>query len=82
MKEAEVQVAAQSGSTEVRVASLAVPPTSPTDPNRSRNAAIAGGLGLTLGILGALALEWWQGEGEEEKPEETRDKTTGEQENK
>ena len=59
-------VATQSGGTEVRLASQAEPPAEPTGPRKLPNVAIAGMLGLTLGVFGVFALEWWQGEGDRE----------------
>jgi uncharacterized protein involved in exopolysaccharide biosynthesis len=73
--EAEMMVATQSGGTEVRVASQAVAPVEPTSPRKLFNAAVAGALGLMLGVLGAFALEWWQGDGNRETMEQGTEKT-------
>jgi uncharacterized protein involved in exopolysaccharide biosynthesis len=59
-KETELQIAVQSGSTEVRVASLSAPPSRPTGPRRLTNTVLAGAVGLMLGAGCALFLEWWQ----------------------
>ena len=80
--EAEVMVATQSGGTEVRVASMSTPPTKPVGQGRFSSVAIAGALGLTLGVLGVFALEWWQGdaqrETERQRGKETKRKLAGE----
>jgi succinoglycan biosynthesis transport protein ExoP len=49
-----------SNSGQVKVASPAAVPTAPVSPRRAYNAAIAGVLGLIVGIFGAFALEWWR----------------------
>jgi uncharacterized protein involved in exopolysaccharide biosynthesis len=61
-KAAEVKVAAESGGTEVRVASLALPPTKPVSPRKLFNTALAGMVGLAMSVFLALALEWWRNE--------------------
>jgi len=55
-KEAELGIAAQTGGTEVRFATPAVPPQYPVGPKKKQNVAIAGALGLMLGTFGAFAL--------------------------
>jgi uncharacterized protein involved in exopolysaccharide biosynthesis len=65
-KEAEVQVAARSSGSEVRIASLAVPPGAPTRQSLSRNVLLAGALGLTVGALGVFVVVWWLGVDAEE----------------
>ena len=59
-KLAEVQIAAESKGTEVRVASVAVPPSRPVSPRKLFNAAVAGVLGLMLSVFGAFGVEWWR----------------------
>ena len=80
-KEAEVIVAAQSGGTEVRLASRAVPPSSSSAPRKSLNVAVGGALGLVLGAFGAFAIEWWQDNGRqvERQSDEGSDEETNEQ---
>jgi uncharacterized protein involved in exopolysaccharide biosynthesis len=57
-KEAELGIAAQTGGTEVRLATLAVPPQYPVRPKKKQNVAIAGAMGLMLGTFGAFALNF------------------------
>ncbi len=59
-KLAEVQVAAQTSGSEVRVASLAVPPHRPASPRKLLNTAVAGVLGGMLSVFGAFIAEWWR----------------------
>jgi len=61
-KAQEIDVAAASEDIEVRFASPALPPSSPVGPRKLFNVAVAGALGLMVGVFGAFALEWWQGE--------------------
>jgi uncharacterized protein involved in exopolysaccharide biosynthesis len=58
----EARIAAQDESGEVRLASHAAVPTEPVSPRKLLNTAVAGMLGLMLGVFGAFAIEWWQGE--------------------
>jgi hypothetical protein len=60
-KEAEVQVATQVTDTEVRFAVPAVEPKHPVAPKKQLNVAIAGALGLMLGVFGAFFVEYWKG---------------------
>jgi len=66
-KEAEVQVATQVTDTEVRFAVPAVEPKEPVAPKKKLNIAIAGVLGLMVGVFGAFFIEFLEGgeEGEE-----------------
>jgi uncharacterized protein involved in exopolysaccharide biosynthesis len=57
-KEAELGIAAQTGGTEVRLATLAVPPQYPVGPKKKQNVAMAGAMGLMLGTFGAFALNF------------------------
>ena len=60
----EVRIAAEDSSGDVRLASQAAVPHRPVSPRKMLNAAVAGVLGLTLGVCGVFAVEWWRGEGE------------------
>jgi succinoglycan biosynthesis transport protein ExoP len=57
-KEAEVGVASQVTDTEVRFAVPAVEPKSPVAPKKKLNIAIAGVLGLMVGVFGAFFIEF------------------------
>ena len=57
-KEAEVQVASQVQDTEVRFAVPAVEPERPVAPKKMMNIAIAGVLGLMVGVFGAFFIEF------------------------
>lgn len=41
--------------------SHAAAPERPVSPRKMLNTAVAGALGLMLGVFGAFAIEWWQG---------------------
>jgi len=62
-KEAEVQVATQVTDTEVHFAVPAVEPKHPVAPKKKLNVAIAGVLGLMVGVFGAFAVEYFEGPG-------------------
>lgn len=64
-KEAEVGVASQVTDTEVRFAVPAVEPKEPVAPKKKLNIAIAGVLGLMVGVFGAFLVEYFEGWGEE-----------------
>jgi uncharacterized protein involved in exopolysaccharide biosynthesis len=66
-KEAEVGVASQVTDTEVRFAVPAVEPKEPVGPNKKLNIAIAGVLGLMVGVFGVFLVEYFEGWGEEEE---------------
>jgi len=66
-KEAEVQVATQVQDTEVRFAVPAVEPREPVAPKKKLNIAIAGVLGLMVGVFGAFLVEYVEEWGEEEE---------------
>jgi uncharacterized protein involved in exopolysaccharide biosynthesis len=55
-KVAETGVAEELSGSEVRMATQALPPERPVSPSRLKNTAIAGGLGLLVGLVGALAV--------------------------
>lgn len=58
-KETEITNGPQE-SNEVNVASLAITPIGPVSQNATRNSMVAGMLGLFLGIVGVLGVEWWR----------------------
>jgi uncharacterized protein involved in exopolysaccharide biosynthesis len=58
----EARIAAQDESGEVRLASYAAVPTEPVSPRKVFNTAVAGMLGLFVGVLGAFAVEYWHQE--------------------
>lgn len=60
-KEAEVGVASQVTDTEVRFAVRAVEPKAPVAPKKKLNIAIAGVLGLMVGVFGAFFIEFLEG---------------------
>ena len=60
----EARIAAQDESGEVRLASYAAVPTKPVSPRKKLNTAVAGALGLFVGVFGAFAVEYWR----QEKP--------------
>ncbi len=63
----EVRIAAEDTSGEVRLASQAAAPEQPVSPRKLLNTAVAGALGLMLGVCGAFAVEWWKGEETEQE---------------
>ena len=66
-KEAEVGIASQATDTEVQFAVPAVEPKEPVGPKKKLNIAIAGVLGLMVGVFGAFLVEYFEGWGEEEE---------------
>jgi uncharacterized protein involved in exopolysaccharide biosynthesis len=60
-KEAEVGVASQATDTEVRFAVPAVESKEPVAPKKQLNIAIAGVLGLMVGVFGAFLVEYFEG---------------------
>ena len=56
----EARIAAQDETGEVRLASQASVPSSPAGPRKLMNTAIAGFLGLFLGVFAAFFVEYWQ----------------------
>jgi uncharacterized protein involved in exopolysaccharide biosynthesis len=59
-KEAEVGIASQATDTEVRFAVPAVEPKKPVAPKKKLNIAIAGMLGLMVGVFGAFLVEYFE----------------------
>ena len=59
----EVRIAAEDTSGEVRLASRAAVPEVPVSPRKLLNTAVAGMLGLMVGVFGAFAVEWWNADG-------------------
>jgi succinoglycan biosynthesis transport protein ExoP len=61
VQEAQIDAFDEGTSTgKVQIASRAVVPTNPTSSGRLRNSAVAGVLGLMVGVFGAFAIEWWR----------------------
>jgi uncharacterized protein involved in exopolysaccharide biosynthesis len=56
----EARISAQDETGEVRLASQASEPTRPVSPNKLMNLAAAAFLGVFLGVLAALFIEYWQ----------------------
>ena len=59
----EARIAAEDTGGEVRLASQAAVPQKPVGPRKMLNTAVAGMLGLMLGVFGAFAVDWWRGGG-------------------
>lgn len=59
----EARIGAQEQNSLLQVGSHAAVPETPAAPRRLRVIAIAGVVGLMLGVFGALAAEWWLGQG-------------------
>lgn len=68
-KAEEARIAAESGGDEIRLASYAAVPTKPVSPKKKLNVAVAGMLGLFVGVFGVFAWEYLSSprEREEEK---------------
>lgn len=60
----EARIAAREENGVLQVGSYAAVSERPVGPRKLLNTAVAGVLGLMLGVFGAFAVEWWQGEGE------------------
>jgi len=60
----EARIAAEDTTGEVRLASQAAAPDRPVSPRKRLNTAVAGMMGLMLGVFGAFAVEWWRGDSE------------------
>lgn len=60
-KVAEAQIAAGDETGTVRLASQAAVPDRPVAPRKMANTAVAGALGLMVGVLGAFGVEYWRG---------------------
>jgi len=60
----EARIAVQEESGVLQVGSYAAVPEKPVGPRKLLNTAVAGALGLMMGVFGAFAVEWWQGDGE------------------
>jgi len=63
----EVRIAEQTNEDEVKIASLAAVPTKPVSPKKKLNVAVAGALGLFVGVFGAFAWEYLSSPREDEK---------------
>jgi uncharacterized protein involved in exopolysaccharide biosynthesis len=59
-KAAEARIAAQDETGEVRLASRATPPDQPVSPQKTLNTLVGGALGLLVGVLAALGIEYWR----------------------
>lgn len=70
----EARIAAREENGVLQVGSYAAVPERPVAPRRMLNTAVAGTLGLMLGVFGAFAVEWWQGD---ERAERQGDGETG-----
>jgi uncharacterized protein involved in exopolysaccharide biosynthesis len=57
-KEQELEIATASEGSEVRFASLALPPSKPISPKKSMNAAIGLAIGAVLGVFGAFLFDY------------------------
>jgi len=58
-KTVELDISAQTKGSEVRFAAPAVEPRKPVSPKKMQNTAIAGMLGLMIGLFGAFAIEYF-----------------------
>lgn len=56
----EARVAAQEKDSVLQMGSRAAMPENPVGPRKKLNTAIAGALGLMLGVFGAFAIAWWR----------------------
>ncbi len=68
----EARISAQEENGVLQVGSYASAPEKPVSPRKMLNTAVAGTLGLMLGVFGAFALEWWRTD------EERGDRESGE----
>lgn len=68
----EARIAAREENGVLQVGSYASVPEKPVSPRKMLNTAVAGTLGLMLGVFGAFALEWWRTD------EERGDRESGE----
>ncbi len=73
----EARVAAAEPNGVLQVGSYAAPPAKPVSPRKLLNAAVAGVLGLMVGVLGAFAIEWWRGAGVGDEGTRGRGDTVG-----
>ena len=60
----EARIAAEDATGDVRLISQAAVPEEPVAPRKLLNTAVAGALGLMVGVFGAFAVEWWRGDEE------------------
>jgi succinoglycan biosynthesis transport protein ExoP len=60
----EARIAAQEENGVLQVGSYTAVPEKPVSRRRMLNTAVAGALGGMMGVFGAFAIEWWQGDGE------------------
>ncbi len=65
VQEAQIDSFSEGSNTgRVEIASQAIVPTKPLPSGRLRNTAVAGVLGLMVGVFGAFMIEWWRSEQE------------------
>lgn len=69
----EARIAAEDVSGEVQLASRAAVPEKPASPRKMLNTAVAGVLGLMLGVFWAFVMEWWRQEEQETVGERERE---------
>jgi len=58
----EARIAADDTTGKVHLVSRAAVPSKPVGPRKMLNTAVAGALGLMVGVFGVFALEWWGGD--------------------
>lgn len=66
----EAHIAAENTTGDVQLVSRAAAPEKPVSPRKLINTAVAGALGLMVGVFGAFAVEWWhedEGQGNGDK---------------
>jgi succinoglycan biosynthesis transport protein ExoP len=68
----EARISAREDNGVLQVGSYAAVPENPVSPRKMLNTAVAGVLGLMLGVFGAFAVEWWRAD------EEGGDRESGE----
>ncbi|MBU5676526.1 hypothetical protein KQI88_08860 [Alkaliphilus sp. MSJ-5] len=66
-EELRVTESSQVGESNMIIVSKAYPTTNPVAPRKALNVAIAGVLGIMLGVFAAFSIEYWQASGEEKK---------------
>jgi len=65
----EARIAAQEENGVLQVGSRAAVPEKPAGPSKRMNTALAGAVGLMVGVFGVFAWDWWrEDEGEEPRP--------------
>ena len=59
----EARISSREENGVLQVGSYASIPEKPVSPRKLLNTAVAGMLGLMVGVFGAFAVEWWRGDG-------------------